>query len=109
MLYQSVAGETPNHSGNYRAGVRSRWLLGDLDHLYLRLIEPHRTYLGLPSPGRAVVEFLDFFDRETRYEINRCGDLRPFFFELASYVGLLGQKTSSENDQSLSGVPRSLH
>ena len=37
LLAQSMLGREPSHHGGYVEGRRCRWLLGDLDHLYLRL------------------------------------------------------------------------
>lgn len=76
---------------SYRVGVKSRWLLGDLDHLLLRLFKP-ASVLNLP-PGSAsrwqcVRDFARFFDRDTYYEMERPGDMRPFFHELLQYVKL---------------------
>ena len=82
LLYQVATGQTPDRIDQYKVGIRSRWLLGD----FLRL---GRLLLGDGGPGqgsqrwRAVLDFLHFFERNTRYEVNRWDDLKPFFFEVA--------------------------
>lgn len=82
LLYQVATGQTPDRIDLYKVGIRSRWLLGD----FLRL---GRLLLGGGGAGqtgserwKAVLDFLHFFERNTRYEVNRWDDLKPFFFEL---------------------------
>tara|TARA_B100002003_G_scaffold182027_1_gene170196 strand:- start:16113 stop:17288 length:1176 start_codon:yes stop_codon:yes gene_type:complete len=66
---------------------RVRWVLGDLDRLYLVLKAPGHTY----SLGRKLVEIFKFLrpSRYTRHEVNRLGDMRPFWFELRAYLKAL--------------------
>tara|TARA_R110000851_G_scaffold302714_2_gene460035 strand:- start:12679 stop:13740 length:1062 start_codon:yes stop_codon:yes gene_type:complete len=66
---------------------RVRWLLGDLDRLYLVLKAPRTSY----STGAKFLEILRFLKpgRRTRHEVNRLSDLRPFWFELRQYLGAL--------------------
>lgn len=66
---------------------RVRWLLGDLDRLYLVLKSSPDTY----SFGRKLVEIFRFFKPgwRTRHEVNRWSDLRPFWFELKQYLRAL--------------------
>ena len=66
---------------------RVRWLLGDLDRLYLVLKAPRTSY----STGSKLLEILRFLKpgRKTRHEVNRLSDLRPFWFELRQYLGAL--------------------
>ena len=85
LVSQLALGRRP-HSGPYRVGVKSRWLLGDLDHLYMRLFKRDGE-LQLPpsSPSRlrTVVDFMRFQQPDMRYEIARFDDIRPFLHELA--------------------------
>jgi hypothetical protein len=73
----------------YRAGVKSRWLLGDLDHLCLRLCKSDRA-LGLPpsapSRFRSLVDFMKFHQRDMHDEIARPDDPRPFLYELTQFA-----------------------
>jgi hypothetical protein len=82
-------GATPAQPPVYREGVRSRWLLGDLDHLLLRLRKSARE-LQLPetAPGRAqaIWEFMKCFGRDLHYEIEKINDPGPGLFELFEYV-----------------------
>lgn len=66
---------------------RVRWVLGDLDRLFIVLKSPPSTY----SWGQKLQEILRFLSpgRHTRHEVNRWGDLQPFWFELKQYVRAL--------------------
>jgi hypothetical protein len=43
---------------------------------------------GLRFPDRmgSVLQFLDFFDPNTRCEENRWNDIKPFFFKLGQFM-----------------------
>jgi predicted ATP-grasp superfamily ATP-dependent carboligase len=86
LLYQlAVSGEVEAPAG-YRSGVRCRWLLGDLDALYLTLRSPR----PLGERLRAAAEFFRPAPGRTRHEVNRLDDLRPFLHELRDYLRALG-------------------
>jgi predicted ATP-grasp superfamily ATP-dependent carboligase len=88
LAVQLALGETPPAAA-YRHGVRSRWLLGDLDHLLLRLRRsPRELQLpeGAPGRARATWQFLSCFGRDLHYEIERIGDPGPAMFELYDYL-----------------------
>ena len=76
-------------------GRRLRWLLGDLDSLYLSI---RGGESGIRGKAMACLRFLNFFGRHTRLEVLRLGDLRPFIRELADWVrsafGLRGRRDS---------------
>jgi len=68
-----------------RLGVRTRWLLGDVEHLLSCLRHSHlRRELDL-SVWRLAAGFLASFVDGTRTEIFRPSDLRPFLRELAGW------------------------
>ncbi len=75
----------------YRMGVKSRWLLGDLDQLVMRLRKSDRM-LNLPpdAPSRlhALLSFFRFYERDMFYEIEQFGDLGPCRLELMRYLKL---------------------
>jgi len=74
-----------NAPESYPIGRRSRWLLGDLDHLYLVLRAPADTC----SASRKIGTFMRFLSpagRRTRYEVNRLDDMKPFLRELRQYL-----------------------
>jgi predicted ATP-grasp superfamily ATP-dependent carboligase len=65
-----------------RAGVRTRWLLGDLDHVWIALRRPaQRRALGRSVWGVLAAFVASFFDG-TRLEVWRRDDPRPFWREL---------------------------
>jgi predicted ATP-grasp superfamily ATP-dependent carboligase len=65
-----------------RIGVRTRWLLGDLDHLAIALRRREvRRALGRSAP-RVVAEFVRSFFDGTRLDVWRRSDPGPFRSEL---------------------------
>ena len=77
---------------SYRTGVRSRWWLGDLDHLLLRLRDGSDA-TGLPpgSPGHigAVLRFLVPWRPGDRSEVLRWSDPGPGLREFAQWIDQL--------------------
>lgn len=73
----------------YRTGLRSRWWLGDLDHLLARL-RRSRAALGLnhEDPGRlqVIAQFLRLWWPGDRSEVLRFSDIRPFFREVRAWL-----------------------
>jgi predicted ATP-grasp superfamily ATP-dependent carboligase len=66
----------------YKVGQRLRWLLGDLDSLYIYLKSDY-------TKKQKLVRLLQFFipsSLKTRHEINRLADLKPAIFELKKYA-----------------------
>jgi predicted ATP-grasp superfamily ATP-dependent carboligase len=75
---------------DYTIGLRSRWLLGDFDHLFLRLCHPPRDLpADAPSKLRSLIEFSKPWRRRLRHEIFRRDDARPAWHELREYVKAL--------------------
>ena len=90
MLFRMAQGERIINSGEYKVGLRSRWELGDLDHLLIRLLkDPKTSNLPLNQPKRLSVlkeYFRDFFQPSVKNEVFQSNDVRPFFHELKNYV-----------------------
>jgi predicted ATP-grasp superfamily ATP-dependent carboligase len=94
MSCQLALGQSVQAPAGYRIGVRSRWLLGDLDHLFLRLFRANRALAlppGTPSRLRTLVDFLSCRPRDLNFEVLRPDDLRPFLREAADYVRALSR------------------
>jgi predicted ATP-grasp superfamily ATP-dependent carboligase len=83
LLYQLVSGNHLAQVNEYRTGIRLRWLLGDLDNLYLTLRDKNNPY---QMKLRAVLRFLQPAPFRTRHEVNRWNDLGPFRYELGKYI-----------------------
>lgn len=86
-LVELALGQTPKVPPDYRIGQRLRWLLGDLDSLYLYLKAAH-------SPADKLNRVIQFLTpgHHTRHETNRYGDWGPGWFECKLYIAqLLGR------------------
>jgi len=83
LLYQLACGVHLDPVESYKTGTRLRWLLGDLDSLYLTLRDPDFT------TGRKLATILRFLTPapfRTRHEVNRYTDPGPFWYELRQYL-----------------------
>ena len=83
MLYQLACGMRPGPVAGYQNGRRLRWLLGDLDSLYLTVRD---RKVVTRDKLMAILRFLRPAPFTTRHEVNRWGDLGPFWYELKQYV-----------------------
>jgi predicted ATP-grasp superfamily ATP-dependent carboligase len=76
-----------------RLGVRSRWLLGDLDHLLISL----RSRSTRRATGQRLLPLLGAFLRSfvdgSRTDVLRWNDPRPFARELRGWIRDLGPKS----------------
>ncbi len=70
---------------NYRPHIRSRWLLGDLDRLYL-VLKADKTDYSTYQKISEIMKFMKFFSPDTHYEINRLSDFKPFIYEMKNYL-----------------------
>lgn len=95
LLVDAALGHDVRPVTDYRVGVRSRWLLGDVDHMLLRL-RRSRQALNLPpgAPGRGTVlaDFFKTFVQRHRTEVLRLSDPHPFMREFARWLGQLLQR-----------------
>jgi len=97
LLYRLALGESAPFSGDYKIGVKNRWLLGDLDHLAMRLHGPRDIDCSLfPNNSKiaAIFEFLRFYERDLYYSDLRSDDLKPFLFECKKYLSKVYRKVS---------------
>lgn len=78
-----VALKRPVQPPRLRPGMRLRWLLGDLDHLYLTWRS--RKYSVRHKLGTTAALLKPDFSGNTRHEVNRLGDMRPAWHELSRY------------------------
>lgn len=90
LLYRHACGENLRPQFDYRVGVKSRWLLGDLDHLLITMKSPeHRNGSPPNSKLHALAQFLKFYEPGIRYEVLRMDDPKPGWFEAKAYLGAL--------------------
>lgn len=87
LLYQLATRRATDPVDGYVAGVKSRWLFGDLARL-CKVLAGNELPPGAQSPKkvRSILQFLDFFDSRTRCEEGRWHDIGPFFSQLAQVV-----------------------
>ena len=83
MLYQLSCGQHPVPVGSYKTGMQVRWLLGDLDNLYLTLRDSQSS---IAQKMNAVRAFLTPSLQNRRHEIDRWSDLKPAWFEIKQYL-----------------------
>lgn len=92
LYYRLAMGENPPAEFAYKAGVRSRWLLGDLDQLLIlwkHSSAPNGARRLEPSKLRATLDFLKFYEPDLHYEILRFEDPAPGWFEGKDYLRAL--------------------
>ena len=83
MLYQLACKQQPAPVENYKTGVRLRWVLGDLDNLYLTLRDSQYSFV---TKLNAIRHFLTPSPFNTRHEVNRWSDPAPAWYELKQYL-----------------------
>jgi predicted ATP-grasp superfamily ATP-dependent carboligase len=91
IYYRLICGEDVAAQLEYRAGVKSRWLLGDLDSLITRLrcsAEQKHLYRSSVSRLRVCADFCHFFGRELHYDVLSASDPKPGWEELKQYIPL---------------------
>jgi predicted ATP-grasp superfamily ATP-dependent carboligase len=90
LLYRLAMGENVEGPVEYRIGLKSRWELGDLDHLLIRLKRDpdHLSLAGTRVRKRDAVSnfFADFFRSSVVHEVFQCDDPGPFLFEAREYI-----------------------
>ncbi len=89
ILYRLAMGEDFAPQFAYKVGVRSRWLLGDLDHLWIRLTHPrvlNGADVAIVPRWKACLEFMKFYGRHTHNEVLRLDDPSPGWYELKEYL-----------------------
>ncbi|WP_339668549.1 ATP-grasp domain-containing protein [Dasania marina] len=85
LLLQIANNEAITPIENYTINQRLRWLLGDLDSLYIYLKD--QRYTATQKIKRCFAFITP--SANTRHEVNRFGDLGPTWFELKAYIKAL--------------------
>lgn len=89
LLYDTALGsaDAPDApEANYTVGRRLRWLLGDLDSLYIMLKQRGPTAASVWDKAAAVGRFCLPWMPGLRYELLRCSDPRPAAFAAREYL-----------------------
>jgi predicted ATP-grasp superfamily ATP-dependent carboligase len=92
LLVDAVTGGSPTPVTEYRAGVRSRWFWGDLDHLIAR-VRFDDVRLALPPGAPTRLQAMRAFMRRSPgdvEEILRLDDPKPFLRETVQWFRSLG-------------------
>ncbi len=83
LLYQTSCGISTRPVTKYKTGTRLRWLLGNVDWLYLILRDNH---FSTKEKIYAALSFITPSLFKTRLEVFRLHDLKPFYWELKNYI-----------------------
>ncbi|MCF6236506.1 MAG: ATP-grasp domain-containing protein [Gammaproteobacteria bacterium] len=82
-VYSSQMKTAPPIEEEYRKGVRLRWLLGDVDGLYIYLKSGRYTVVEKIT---RCIQFVMIRPFKTKHEINRFLDIKPALFEFKAYI-----------------------
>lgn len=102
MLYKMATGKKDASCTHYEPGIMSRWLLGDVDHLYLSIFKKRYDANILNTTHgrwRAIGSFLKYNGRNCHFDVLRIDDISPFIMEVKQYItslfgsGKLRQRT----------------
>jgi predicted ATP-grasp superfamily ATP-dependent carboligase len=88
LLADLARGEPVRAPSGYAVGVRSRWLLGELDHA-LALAKGRAGSDGRAGLGAALRVLFAPAGPRCRFEVLRSEDPRPFLYELRRWLGAL--------------------
>ena len=91
LLVAAALGVPARAPADYRAGVRSRWFWGDMDHLYALLRHSGaRLHLDGPAHSRAaaIASVFRYRPGRDRWEVERRDDPGPFLLETRRRLGL---------------------
>jgi predicted ATP-grasp superfamily ATP-dependent carboligase len=94
MLYRLTKDGDISELSDYKIGLQSRWLIGDIDHLLLIILKSPET-LRLPEryPGKlkTLYEFLKFCKPNMKHEEFLYADFHPFFHEIKQWCRNIGK------------------
>jgi predicted ATP-grasp superfamily ATP-dependent carboligase len=84
LLYQLIANGKIQPVFNYKIGIKSRWLLGDIDNLISVLKGKPRVKTLRVSRLRTILNFMKFYERGMHYDNFSADDPMPFFMNIRS-------------------------
>jgi predicted ATP-grasp superfamily ATP-dependent carboligase len=102
LLYQIATGLKPDEVRSHKVGQRLRWLIGDFIHLYMNAAgKGLNRHESTQERQQALAGFWNFFERNTKFEINRWDDLGPFLYEIKRYCRFSRKTTAKAGVDSL--------
>jgi len=102
LLYKAALGDEVPGTLDYKVGVKTRWFLGDLDHLMaIWFKEPKKLSLPKNYPGRwrSLFSFLKFYEKNLKYEMLTWDDPKPGLWELKLYLKNIFQKVWGRSEE----------
>jgi len=90
LLYMVALGHKIDPDIAYIKGIKCRWLMGDIDHLYLKLFS--KLQFTKREKILSLFSFFNVFDFDVKYEINKLDDIKPFIYEIKQYVNSILNK-----------------
>jgi predicted ATP-grasp superfamily ATP-dependent carboligase len=102
LLYKAALGDEVSETLDYKVGVKTRWFLGDLDHLMAIWFKgPKKLSLPKNYPGRwrSLFSFLKLYEKNLKYEILSWDDPKPGLRELKVYVKNIFQKVLGRSEE----------
>ena len=99
LCHRLALGHRPEVLPAYRVGVRNRWLMGDLDHLLLRLLSKDRDLClpdGAPSRWRVLIDFVSCSGNGLHDQVVSRDDPGPFLYELRRYANGLAASVAAK-------------
>ena len=80
LLYRLIMEDRIDPVFSYKTGVKFRWLVGDVQHLFSVLKgEPRLISFRRPSRLRTFLNFLRFYEKDLHYDCLASDDPLPFF------------------------------
>ena len=80
LLCQMVNGDKVAETFDYKKGIKGRWLAGDVSYLLSVLFK--KKVDKRPSRPKALIQFFNFFQKNTCYDYFVKDDLKPAFVNL---------------------------
>ena len=99
--YQMIRGRPATMRSDYIVGIRSYWLMGDVQHVFRVMRGKPAAFPGeFPTRRGMLLELLRPSRVPTRHEVLRWSDAKPFLYECASYAVRALQRTGRSHPNS---------
>lgn len=101
MIWQWATGEAIEPVRSYPAGVRTRWLAGDLRWVWDSMMQSGRP--DTLSPARSLWTFTSEFFRTRHYDLVDARDMRPALAEVRDTAGIIRKQWQKRKEWRESG------